>query len=194
MQLLTGADLKSALQHLGFSGRLNTAWISRMNVTVRNAGGSSGPPHLGEGSAVLMLAGPSGVVARLLSLCAPSPLPSSGAHAAASTRWQAGGATLSAANGSSGCRQDQSTMDGMRGALVPLAAGFRLRATQARCRSMSWGGRCQCQQKNSDGASPREEVASLACPMTNLQPETRSQGACQILHHILWGTAMGHGG
>ncbi len=77
-------------------------------------------------------------------------------------------------------------MDGRRGALVPLAAGFRLRATQARCRSMSWGDRCQCQQKNSDGASPREEVASLACPMTNLQPETRSQGACQILHHILW--------
>jgi hypothetical protein len=77
-------------------------------------------------------------------------------------------------------------MDGRRGALVPLAAGFRLSATQARCRSMSWGGRCQCQQKNSGGASPREEVASLACPMTNLQPETRSQGACQILHHILW--------
>src|SRR5712691_2755080 len=133
-----------------------------------------------------MLAGPSGVVARLLSLYAPSPIPSSGAHAAASTRWQPGGATLSAANASDGCRQDQSTMDGRRGALVPLAAGFRLRATQARCRSMSWGGRCQCQQKNSDGASPREEVASLACPMTNLQPETRSQGACQILHHILW--------
>jgi len=36
MQLGTGADLKSALQHLGFSGRLNTAFIERMNLTVRH--------------------------------------------------------------------------------------------------------------------------------------------------------------
>ncbi len=36
MQLGTGVDLKSALQHLGFSGRLNTAFIERMNLTVRH--------------------------------------------------------------------------------------------------------------------------------------------------------------
>ena len=24
------------------------------------------------------------------------------------------------------------------------------------------------------------------CPRTNIQPETRSQGACQIIHHVSW--------
>jgi IS1 family transposase len=36
MRLLTEADLKRALQHLGFSGRLNTAFIERVNLTVRH--------------------------------------------------------------------------------------------------------------------------------------------------------------
>jgi len=37
MRLLTQADLSAALQGMGFSGRLNTAWISRAHVTVRHA-------------------------------------------------------------------------------------------------------------------------------------------------------------
>jgi hypothetical protein len=37
MRLLTEADLKAALQGLGFSGRLNTACIARVNLTVRHA-------------------------------------------------------------------------------------------------------------------------------------------------------------
>jgi IS1 family transposase len=37
MRLLTEADLKAALQGLGFSGRLNTAFIERVNLTVRHA-------------------------------------------------------------------------------------------------------------------------------------------------------------
>ena len=36
MRLGTEADLKGALQHLGFSGRLNTAFIERVNLTVRH--------------------------------------------------------------------------------------------------------------------------------------------------------------
>jgi len=36
MRLLTEAALKSALQHVGFSGRLNTAFIERVNLTVRH--------------------------------------------------------------------------------------------------------------------------------------------------------------
>jgi hypothetical protein len=36
MRLGTEADLKTALQGLGFSGRLNTAFIERVNLTVRH--------------------------------------------------------------------------------------------------------------------------------------------------------------
>ena len=36
MRLGTEADLKIALQGLGFSGRLNTAFIERVNLTVRH--------------------------------------------------------------------------------------------------------------------------------------------------------------
>jgi IS1 family transposase len=36
MRLGTEADLKAALQKLGFSGRLNTAFIERVNLTVRH--------------------------------------------------------------------------------------------------------------------------------------------------------------
>ena len=36
MRLGTEADLISALQRLGFSGRLNTAFIERVNLTVRH--------------------------------------------------------------------------------------------------------------------------------------------------------------
>jgi Integrase core domain len=36
MRLGTQADLKAALQGLGFSGRLNTAFIERVNLTIRH--------------------------------------------------------------------------------------------------------------------------------------------------------------
>jgi len=36
MRLGTQADLKAVLQHLGFSGRLNTAFTLRVNLTVRH--------------------------------------------------------------------------------------------------------------------------------------------------------------
>ena len=36
MRLLTEAALKAALQGMGFSGRLNTAFIERVNLTVRH--------------------------------------------------------------------------------------------------------------------------------------------------------------
>ena len=36
MRLGTADDLKAALQGMGFSGRLNTAFIERMNLTIRH--------------------------------------------------------------------------------------------------------------------------------------------------------------
>jgi hypothetical protein len=37
-----------------------------------------------------------------------------------------------------------------------------------------------CQQKNSDEASPREEVACLDCPLTKIQPEMCSQRLIEL--------------
>lgn len=59
------------------------------------------------------------------------PMDLSEAHAAARARWQAAGTTLPPTDFGDGRRQNPSTLDDARGALVPLAAGFRLSATQA---------------------------------------------------------------
>ncbi len=94
-----------------------------------------GPSHLGNFPTGLTASGVPGVVASLVSCCASSPITAPRARAAASARWQAGGATLSATDGSSGIWENHPTMDGSRGALLPIVTGFRLRATQARCGS-----------------------------------------------------------
>jgi len=74
---------------------------------------SARTPDLGDGSTVPAAAGQSGMVARLLSFCAPPCLAASGARTAPRTRWQASGATLPAADASHGRRQNPSAMDGM---------------------------------------------------------------------------------
>src|SRR6266566_970739 len=56
----------------------------------------AGSSHLGNGAAVPTSVSTPGVVARLLSFCAPSPITASGARAAARTRGQASGTTLPA--------------------------------------------------------------------------------------------------
>jgi hypothetical protein len=57
-------------------------------------------------------------------------------------RWQAGGATLLAVDESSGCWQNHSTMDGSRGAHLPLAKGVRLSGLEARRELDPVPGRC----------------------------------------------------
>ena len=96
-------------------------------------GGGAGTPHVGHGPAGPTTAGSPGMVASVLSFCAPPRITPGSARAAARARWQAGGATLPAANSSHGSRENQPTVDGARGALLPIAAAFRLSATQARC-------------------------------------------------------------
>src|SRR5215469_10980152 len=73
---------------------------------------------------------------------ASSPLTARGACAATRARWQIGGTTLPAADPCDGSWENTSTMDSLRGALLPLATlakGFRLRGIEARggCRVMS---------------------------------------------------------
>jgi len=123
----------------------------------------AGSSKLGDGSADPTPVSSPGVVACVLSFRASSPIPTSSAHAATRARWQTDCATLPPANSGDGSRQNTSTMDGARGALLPPAAGFRLRATKARggCRVISRVDWYMCQQKRSDGASLREKKACL---------------------------------
>jgi hypothetical protein len=87
---------------------------------------------VGHRTAVPTPVGPPRVVACVLSFRASPQSAASGAQAAANARRQAGSATLPATNSGDGSWQNSPTMDGRRGALVPLAAGFRLRGSQAR--------------------------------------------------------------
>jgi hypothetical protein len=94
--------------------------------------GRAGSSHLGDGAAVPTPVSSSGVVAGLLSLCASSPLTASGARAATRARWHPGGATRPPTYTCHGSRQNHPTMDGARGALLSLAAGFCLRGMEVR--------------------------------------------------------------
>jgi hypothetical protein len=148
----------------------------------------AGSSKLGDGSADPTPVRSPRVVACVLSFRASSPIPTSSAHAATRARGQTDCATLSPANSGDGSRQNTSTMDGARGALLPLAAGFRLRATTARggCRVISRVDWYMCQQKHSDGASLREKKACLDCPMMKKPARNAFIVADRILHHVLW--------
>ncbi len=87
---------------------------------------------MGHVSAVPTPARQSRVVAGLLSLCTPSPIAAGEAHAATRARGQTIGATLPATDPCHGSWKNESAVDGKGSALVPLASGLRLRATQAR--------------------------------------------------------------
>ena len=131
VRLGTQAALTLALQGLGFSGRLNTAFIERVNLSVRHgvaalarhtwATSQQAPQllaHLEWGRAYYHFVRPHASLRIAL-----------GQPAAA--RGQAGGAALPAAYPSHGSRENEPTLDGARGALLPLAAAFSLRATQS---------------------------------------------------------------
>jgi hypothetical protein len=133
-------------------------------------------------------AGQSGMVARVLPFCASSPLPARGARAATRARWQTARTTLSATDASHGSGKNEPTMDSQGGALLPVAASFRLRGSQARYgrNSVPWGGRGTCEQKASDGAFFQEKKACLDCTLMKKGPEGILQKAGRILHHIPW--------
>ena len=95
-------------------------------------GGCARSPHLGHSSAVSSPARPSAVVASLLSLCAPPCFTPNDAHPLTSARWQLPGATVPTVDSCDGSRQNHPTLDGARGALLPIAKGFRLRGIEAR--------------------------------------------------------------
>ena len=133
MRLGTEDALKIALQEMGFTGRLNTAFIERVNLTVRHgiaalarrtwATAQQSPhllAHLEWWRAYYHFVRPH----ESLRVALVQPRERGGKLL---------GATLSATNASHGSGKNEPTMDDTRAALVPLAVHFRLRATQASC-------------------------------------------------------------
>ena len=130
MRLGTEAALKAALQGLGFSGRLNTAFIERVNLTVRHgvaalarrtwATAQQSPQllaHLEWWRAYYHFVRPHAS----LRVALMQPRERGGKRLAQRYRQR----TPAMAAG-----RTTPTMDGQGGALLPLAAGFRLRATK----------------------------------------------------------------
>jgi hypothetical protein len=131
MRLGTGAALKVALQGLGFSGRLNTAFLERVNLTVRHgvaalarrtwATAKPAPQllaHLQWWRAYSHFVRPH--TSLRLALVQP-----------AAARWQAGGAPLPAADSSSGSGENQPTVDSAGSAQFSLAVGATLHHLRA---------------------------------------------------------------
>ena len=119
--------------------------------------GSAGTPHLGHLEARPTPPGSSGMVASLLSFCAPPCIVTGGARATARARWQAGGTTLSAAYTSSGSGENYSTVDSAGSALLSLAASAMLHnvsVNEARRRPRNGSGRLG------------EEASRGACSLT----------------------------
>ena len=71
-----------------------------------------------------------GVVAGLLPFCPSSRIAAGEARAAARARGQIIGATVPTTHAGDGSGENPSTMDGRRGALLPLATGFCLKARE----------------------------------------------------------------
>jgi hypothetical protein len=134
IRLGTQADLKAARPRTGLLRAVEHGFYRASEFDRPTWGGRSRTSHLGDFPTGSPAASPSGMVARVLPFCASSRITSSGAAAATRARWQTASATLSATDFSYGSWENYPTMDGSRGALLPLVAGFRLRATAAR-----WG-------------------------------------------------------
>jgi hypothetical protein len=126
MRLGTQADLTVAVQGMGLSGRLNTAFIERVNLTVRHgvaalarrtwATAKLAPhllAHLEWWRASYHFVRPH--AALRMALVQP-----------AAARWKAGGATLPTADPSHGSRENHSTMDSKGGAVLSSAADAML--------------------------------------------------------------------
>jgi hypothetical protein len=121
MRLGTQADLTVALQRMGFSGRLNTAFLERVNLTVRH-----GVAALARRTWATAQQAPQ-LLAHVQWWRASSHFVRP--HAAlrialgqpAAARWQAGGPTLSPSDRSSGRREKQPTVVNAGSPVLSLA-------------------------------------------------------------------------
>src|SRR5947208_6985919 len=126
MRLGTEDALTAALQAMGLSGRLNTAFIERVNLTVRHGVAALARRTWATAQQSPQLLAHLECGVRTITDVASPCIATSGACATTRARWQAPSATLSATHPSHGRRQNPSPMDGARSTLVPLAKAFRL--------------------------------------------------------------------
>lgn len=112
MRLGTETALKVARPRMGLSGRLNTAFIDRVDLTVRH-GVAAALVHRTWATAKARptTLGPSRVVACVLSSCTAPYIVTDGARAALRTRRQTSGTTLPAAHSSYGNGKNQPSLD-----------------------------------------------------------------------------------
>ena len=173
---------------MGFTGRLNTAFIERVNLTVRH-----GVAALARRTWATAQQSPH-LLAHLewwrayYHFVRPHAIAASGARAATRARWQTAGATLPATDASHGSRQNEPTMDGTRGALVPLAAGFRLRGSQARwgCSTHVAGRWVKVPAEKLVWSLTRGREGLSGLPITKNRPEVGLQRADRFIHHVEW--------
>ncbi len=132
MRLGTEEALKAGLQEMGFSGRLNTACIERVNLTVRHGIAALARRTWATAQQSPQLLASVEWWRAYYHFVRPVLRAAGEARAAARTRGQTSGATLSATDASDGGGESEPTMDGEGSALLPLAAALRLRGTKAR--------------------------------------------------------------
>jgi hypothetical protein len=121
---------------------------------------------------------------RLLTDVASSPIAAGEARAAARTRGQTSGAPVPTMYAGDGSRQNHPRMDSKGSALLPLAAGFRLRGSQAR-----WGA-LSCRAVIGEGTSRRAQMeptlGSEGLSITKNRPKVGLERAGRFLHHLQW--------
>jgi hypothetical protein len=142
MRLGTQAALKDTLRGLALSGRLNTAFIERVNLTLRHGVAALARRTWAKAQPATQLLAHLEWWGAYSHFLRPHASLRIALVQPAAARGQAGGTTRPPAYRSSGSWENQSAMDGARGARLPIASGSRLRAAQARFGGsiMSWGG------------------------------------------------------
>ena len=130
MRLGTEAALKVVLQGLGHSGRLNTAFIERVNLTVRHGIAALARRSWATSQQASQLLAHLSGGERTIILCVLTITPR-GARAATRARWQTGGATLPTPYESSGSRENHRRWTA-REVLSYHCQGYRLRTAEAR--------------------------------------------------------------
>jgi len=188
MRLGTQADLTVALQGMGLSGRLNTACIERVNLTVRHgvaalarrtwATSQQAPQllaHLEWWRAYSHFVRPHAS----LRVALMQPRERGGKRLAQRYRPRTPAMAVGRTNRRWTAREVLSYP-------LPLVPAWEPPKWEVVGSAMSRGDGWRCQQKNSDEASPREEKACPHCLMTKNRPEMGLERADRIIHHVQW--------
>ncbi len=127
----TRARLRTALQGLGFSGRLNTAFVERLKKDSAAKHRGLGTSDMGDHAGGPAVACRSGMVVCILPLRATAPVAPAGAGPTNRAWRPAAAAALSATDARDGRRADKPALEGMRGADAPAPTGAARRWIRA---------------------------------------------------------------